>query len=391
MAEKIKMKQRLLDDYDHDTVGRTGTDKAHLEDGHLRQMVANTQSYGKSSLHGSNNSAASVLTQVYEASVRGDRLVQADHSINASNSASATFKSYASKSFGLNYLFAVDDPEALIPSNENIFPRHVHNSPVLTVFLLLNTMIGSGILNQPQVFLDAGIIPATIMLAVSAFFTWLGLVALIDVGAQFEKFDFSELSLHAFGKSGEVLVDISIAIGNFGSLLSYILVIGSTSAQLLSSWGCNGNNVMCSETALTIVIVALCVTPVCLKRVFGELAIYSVISMISIGSIVMLTMVGGPFVGHSGHEPVALYKTGGMLNKMGSIVFALSCSFAAFHTYVSLEDASAARWRIITAWTMLFGFLMLFAIGVGKLFKLMSDVQTLIFMPNCCSWVPCFP
>jgi amino acid permease len=386
------MKTRLLSAVDGNNKNSHHNNK--LESGLLGNVVSNSNNNnGKTngsaalnelSQNGSNNSEASVLTQVYEASLRKDDGTL-DKSLGSASAGQRSRgngdRSFASKSFGLNYLFALDDPDALIPSNEHVFPRHVHNSSILTVFLLLNTMIGSGILNQPQVFLDAGVIPSTIMLAVTAFFTWLGLVALIDVGAQFEKFDFSELSHFAFGKWGEVLVDISIATGNFGSLLSYIIVIGTSATELLSSWGCGNGQVMCSETALTILIVAVCVTPVCLKRVFGELAIYSVISMVSIGSIVILTIVAGPIIGHAGHEAVILYKPGGMLNKLGSIIFALSCSFAAFHTYISLQDASAAKWRLICAWTMLFGFIMLFVIGIGKHMQILLLLCTLTQHP----------
>lgn len=37
-------------------------------------------------------------------------------------------------------------------------PLHLSNSAHLTTFLLINTMIGSGILNQPYVFMKSGLI-----------------------------------------------------------------------------------------------------------------------------------------------------------------------------------------------------------------------------------------
>ncbi|CAN0186939.1 unnamed protein product, partial [Ectocarpus sp. 12 AP-2014] len=54
------------------------------------------------------------------------------------------------------------------------------NSKVLTTLLVLNYMIGSGILNSPQVFEGSGIGPATILYAVSAVAVWLGIVVLIN-------------------------------------------------------------------------------------------------------------------------------------------------------------------------------------------------------------------
>ena len=270
-------------------------------------------------------------------------------------------------SLGLHYLFGdntEEDPALSIVVDESkIHALHSSNSSIMTVFLLLNTMIGSGILNQPAVFQTAGVVSATIMLVVTACFTWLGLVALIDTGVKYGKFDYSELSLFAFGKHGETLVDICIAIGNFGALLSYMIVIGSTATDLFDSWGCLGQSFGCSQYLYTPLIVSIFVTPVCCKRVFGELAFYSVISMISIGSIVGLTVIAGPIVGsHSGD--IVLSQGEGLLSQLGSIIFALSCAFASFHTFISLHGGSAVLWRKVTAVAMVLGTIMLFVIGI---------------------------
>ena len=290
-----------------------------------------------------------------------------DDNINRSDSraASTSFRG----SLGLQYLFGndeADDPTATIVVDESkIHALHSSNSSIMTVFLLLNTMIGSGILNQPAVFQTAGVVSATIMLVITACFTWLGLVALIDTGVKFGKFDYSELSLFAFGKHGETLVDICIAIGNFGALLSYMIVIGSTAADLFDSWGCLGSGFGCSVYLYTPLIIAVCVTPVCCKRVFGELAFYSVISMISIGSIVALTVIAGPIVGNKSGS-IVLSQGEGLLSQLGSIIFALSCAFASFHTFISLHGGSAVLWRKVTAMAMVLGTIMLFVIGICK-------------------------
>jgi hypothetical protein len=141
--------------------------------------------------------------------------------------------SFGRHSFGLDYLFGDGDNVSIVHPDESKFAQHTFNTPILTIFLLLNTMIGSGILNQPQVFLEAGVVPASVMLVVTAFFTWLGLAALIDTGVAYEKFDFSDLALFAFGKWGENLVDVCIAIGNFGAVL--VLNSGAVNIYILLS------------------------------------------------------------------------------------------------------------------------------------------------------------
>jgi hypothetical protein len=291
----------------------------------------------------------------------------------------------AGHSFGLHYLYADDTDDNKVVDEKCFSPLHTSNSPVMTIFLLLNTMIGSGILNQPQVFASAGIVTSIVMLLFTALFTWLGIVALVDTGVEFKKFDFSELSLHAFGRWGEVLVDISIAIGNFGALLSYMIVIGSTATNLFASWGCTGLAFNCSTYLYTPVIIFLFVVPVCCKRVFGELAFFSVISMISIGSIVLLSMIGGPIVGNSS-GPTVLNNSSGFVSQLGSIIFSLSCSFASFHTFISLHNGSAGLWRRVTAIAMTCGVIMLFVIGLGKLNNNVT-VPVRTYRVFFCSWL----
>ena len=61
------------------------------------------------------------------------------------------------------------------------------NNLFAELFRLLNSMIGSGILNQPQVYADSGIASAVLMSILAAFLIWLGLILLIDTGVKFGK------------------------------------------------------------------------------------------------------------------------------------------------------------------------------------------------------------
>lgn len=226
-------------------------------------------------------------------------------------------------------------------------------------------MIGSGILNQPQVYALSGVAAAVIMSVIASVLIWLGLISLIDMGEAFNIHDYSELAKFAFGKGGELTVDFFIAIGNLGALISYIIVIGSTASDLLFSWGCDVNNEGCSVYVMTSLIMLLFVFPICLMRVFGHLAFYSVMSMIAIGSIVILTIVAGPIVGGNIGRTV-VFQNQGVIQQLGSIIFALSCAFATFHTYISLDQGTAKRWRVVTAKAIVLGFLMCFIIGMGQ-------------------------
>ena len=251
----------------------------------------------------------------------------------------------------------------------------INNSELLTCFLLLNSMIGSGILNQPQVFQLSGIVAAILMLSVAACFMWLGLNVLIECGVAHGKLDYSELAREAYGDVGERIVDIAIVVGNFGALLSYLDVIGGTSSQLLYSWGCDSNNNGCSAYLTTSILVFIFILPVCLLRHFGHLAIYSIISMFAIGSVLVLVVIAGPIKSIDGH--ITLFSSGAG-SKLGSIIFTLSCAFAAFPTYKSMKDANTVKWSKVTSQTIVIGYSMCVVMGVAGYLSFKDTTDGLI-------------
>ena len=92
---------------------------------------------------------------------------------------------------------------------------------------------------------------------------------MLYIGISAGIYDYSAVAKHAFGKPGEQIVDVAIILGALGSLVGYILVIGSILAQLLHSWGCS--SVVCETDFVIVVAVGLFITPLCLFRHFGHL------------------------------------------------------------------------------------------------------------------------
>lgn len=191
------------------------------------------------------------------------------------------------------------DIEVLHIHAEKELPPPPHsNSRWATVFLLLNTMIGSGILNQPEVFKEAGILGATVMFVISAVFIWTGIVALIECGEEHKKLDYSELAKYAFPSWGELIIDAMIVLNNFGALLSYITVVGGTSAMLLRDWGCEDE--ACGFYSMSIILMIFLVLPFCLLRYYGHLTYVSYLSIFAIVCVLFLVIFGGPFYAKEG-------------------------------------------------------------------------------------------
>lgn len=229
----------------------------------------------------------------------------------------------------------------------HIYPA---NSAELSTFLLLNNMIGSAILNQPYVFKESGIVGGLLGFFITAVAAWTGLLCLSAAGIQENVLEYSGLARRAFGKKGETAVDYAIVVLTFGSHLSYILIVGSLLADLLGSWGCDSD--ACNQICITIIAVAVFVTPVCLFRHFGHLAVFSVYSLVSIAAVLLLVFIAGPIKhaaeDHSDHY--RLFNLPGMLASTGSIVFTLECCSANFQAIVSTEHKSQnmRTWRMVT-------------------------------------------
>jgi sodium-coupled neutral amino acid transporter 11 len=227
-----------------------------------------------------------------------------------------------------------------------------NNSAQLSTFLLLNSMIGSGILNQPYVFRESGILGGILGFLFSTVAIWTGLLCLTAAGIQEECWEYSALAYKAFQKQGERVVDIAIIVLTFGSQLGYILVVGSTLSSLLTSWGCS-HELCTNDTYVTFLSICVFVTPICLFRHFGHLAYLSIFSILTIVAVIGLVLIGGPIkhvVDHVPSSNYTIFNPVGLLTSVGSIVFSLDCASSNFQAFISTEGESQnmSSWRIVT-------------------------------------------
>ena len=119
-----------------------------------------------------------------------------------------------------------DDPDdvAVVDRaiNGNAALERPKNGKIMSVFLILNTMIGSGVIAIPYVFMSTGIVVGVFTLIITAILTWIGIIVLIDVGIDQNVFDYTDLAKKAFGQFGVWNVNIWIFIGNIGGKLAMI-------------------------------------------------------------------------------------------------------------------------------------------------------------------------
>ena len=105
------------------------------------------------------------------------------------------------------------------------------------------------------------------MLIVTSIFTWLGIVALIEVGVEYDVYDYSALGRFCFGKIGELVVDLSIVLYSIGALMSYIVVVGTLGTELISRWG--WTDLGYELYIITALLIGLFALPNCCRKHFG--------------------------------------------------------------------------------------------------------------------------
>lgn len=85
--------------------------------------------------------------------------------------------------------------------------------------------------------------------------------------------EFAHLALETLGPYGALSVDVAVVLQNLGDICSYVILVGSLTVSLLDEWVGDSESGAwwASFSAVTPVMVAVFVFPVCLIRHFSNL------------------------------------------------------------------------------------------------------------------------
>lgn len=103
------------------------------------------------------------------------------------------------------------------------------------VFNLCCTIIGAGIMGLPAAIKVLGVIPGVLMVVISGFLTKYSIELLLRFSDGGRAYAYGQLMDDAFGRIGEVLLQICVIINNTGTTIVYLIIIadvisGSTSS-----------------------------------------------------------------------------------------------------------------------------------------------------------------
>jgi len=258
----------------------------------------------------------------------------------------------------------------------------INNSKKLSIFLLVNSMIGSGIFNQPYVFFRCGILGAFLIYIPATYFTWLGLVTLAEVCNVVGVIEYESAAQFAFGRYGEIWFSVSLFFVLFGGELSYFILLGQIISELFKAWGCS-SSIGCGQYLMTFIFGIGIVLPISLFRHFGHLGYLAMFSMVMIFACVGLVLIGGPLTASSDqmNEPATVINGYGILTSgFGSIVFSLACAPFSLHVLVSskIEDQSIHVWKYTTLIAVLLGLALCLIMGLSGYLSFRENTQPFI-------------
>lgn len=260
----------------------------------------------------------------------------------------------------------------------------VKNSMTSVVCLMLNSMIGSGILVQCYVFKEAGIMNTLLEYIVVGTMLFFGVYILVKSASETHTFDYSLLCDIGLGSSyGGIIFNWAIIVENSGCILSCILMSGAMMRKvLLQVAGAveDESKYYSSEGALSAIAMVVFVIPFCLLKRVGELQWLSYYRLVVISStilfIIFSSMLGNKYTSDQPSNSLNMSNAAGSLYTFGDVVFALGFTSTAFHAFMSCEKRTVGNFSKAVVITSVIGNCVCFFTGLCGYLIFRSETQT---------------
>mmetsp|Transcript_158892 Transcript_158892/g.289666 ORF Transcript_158892/g.289666 Transcript_158892/m.289666 type:complete len:483 (+) Transcript_158892:141-1589(+) len=197
-----------------------------------------------------------------------------------------------------------------------------------TIFNLLNTMIGAGVLGLPHAVQDNGIVLGGLLLAIVAGLTdvcsWMLLISM-DVTRELS---YARVAEKLYGRWLGVCVDVAVFLNNFGLLISYIVVIGDLVPPFMEL--VQAPDILQKRRTLVPAIALCMLLPLSCLPSMGALRHASLVclGMIFLFSLIIIAMGTGLIDVSQPSDAGVLLATGNfqdILSQMAVMLFAYNC------------------------------------------------------------------
>eukprot|EP01060_Flectonema_neradi_P024938 TRINITY_DN33802_c0_g1_i1.p1 TRINITY_DN33802_c0_g1~~TRINITY_DN33802_c0_g1_i1.p1 ORF type:complete len:460 (+),score=67.70 TRINITY_DN33802_c0_g1_i1:27-1406(+) len=220
-------------------------------------------------------------------------------------------------------------------------------SMAVSVFNVITTIIGSGILGLPYAASLTGLLIFTVMVVGMGFISQYSLRLVVNSALLAREYSWSSLASYAFGNS---VVDYIVIIQASGSVTSYLVVVRDIVDNLLRKYYTAGVVPYTSVVVVTCALTTFLITPLALSRKMQYLGMTSFAAAASI--VVFITVVcqkvlSNGLVGSSDEEvitpPPILYPTTfeNVLLELPTVCFSFTCHSAILSVFDELREADA--------------------------------------------------
>jgi len=245
------------------------------------------------------------------------------------------------------------DPEVLQPR----FHSTKRQSSVRTsIYNLVSTIIGGGILSLPYAFDRAGILGALIMLVASAaasdFTTWV----LICCGRRTGATSYEGVATAAFGMHAKALTQMLVVMLTTIASVAYAILLRDLAGSIVRGFIVKGGTTLWTENAIMAMLV-VAVSPFCLLRTLNALRFLSFFSICAVAAlaVVVIFHTAECHADDDINEEITLWpdSIGNFLDAMPIFICCFVCHFNVLPTHGELRRPTRARLHRVVHGTML--------------------------------------
>jgi amino acid permease len=244
-----------------------------------------------------------------------------------------------------------------------------------TVFSMCSATLGAGALSLPYAFEQVGALGGVCLLLLTAAASHYSVVLLTSAIVHTGSRSYEDLSVHLFGKTLGVLVELNIVAFCYGTAISYTVALGDLLHPLTEDW--------LSRQAVMALFWGLLMLPLSLVERISALQCASFVGVASIFYLVLTvlvhsigciehsaamqdTLVEGLAAALGGGAGMEAWTWGAQsFNALAIMMFAFTCQVNVPALYAELDEPSPARMRIVASRTMAICLLCYILVGLA--------------------------
>lgn len=180
--------------------------------------------------------------------------------------------------------------EIATPSLPALYPDSSLNSLSGTLYNLVKTSIGCGMIFLPTAMHDCGIVFGIVLIAFSGIVTLIPQILLSHMSILGVS-DYISLSRKCYGKGVETSIVLFQLLLLFTPMIAYIKLNGLFASNFLMHMGLRSDSIFVNPTLLTVLLSFFVILPLCLLKNLSKLSFASVMGLICVTYLSLLTIL----------------------------------------------------------------------------------------------------